>query len=97
MEAASEITTDQEDQTKDRESGGEKELTKGTGKASVFLHLSLKRVGVGWGGGVAGLREGRGKGGGGVKGVGTDFFGGRIFFDTTQDVPAEEVLCFDLN
>ncbi|XP_007570507.1 zinc finger homeobox protein 3 isoform X2 [Poecilia formosa] len=31
VEAASETTTDQEDQTKDRESGGEKELTKGTG------------------------------------------------------------------
>ncbi|KAJ4947806.1 hypothetical protein JOQ06_009838, partial [Pogonophryne albipinna] len=30
VEAASETTTDQEDQTKDRESGGEKELTKGT-------------------------------------------------------------------
>ncbi|KAM8876239.1 zinc finger homeobox protein 3 isoform 2-T6 [Synchiropus picturatus] len=31
VEAVSETTTDQEDQTKDRESGGEKELTKGTG------------------------------------------------------------------
>lgn len=30
VEAASETTTDQEDQTKDRESGGDKELTKGT-------------------------------------------------------------------
>lgn len=36
MEAASETTTDQEDQTKDRESGGEKELTKGTGKAYIY-------------------------------------------------------------
>lgn len=36
MEAASETTTDQEDQTKDRESGGEKELTKGTGKANIY-------------------------------------------------------------
>lgn len=35
VEAASETTTDQEDQTKDRESGGEKELTKGTGKANI--------------------------------------------------------------
>ncbi|GLD74755.1 zinc finger homeobox protein 3 isoform X2 [Lates japonicus] len=35
VEAASETTTDQEDQTKDRESGGEKELTKGTG--GVFM------------------------------------------------------------
>ncbi|GAA6083953.1 zinc finger homeobox protein 3 isoform X1 [Tachysurus ichikawai] len=31
VEAASETTTDQEDQTKDRECGGEKELTKETG------------------------------------------------------------------
>ncbi|CAL8403682.1 unnamed protein product [Boreogadus saida] len=30
VEAASETTTDQEDQTKDRESGGDKDLTKGT-------------------------------------------------------------------
>lgn len=36
MEAASETTTEQEDQTKDRESGGEKELTKGTGKAYIY-------------------------------------------------------------
>lgn len=36
VEAASETITDQEDQTKDRESGGEKELTTGTGKA-IFL------------------------------------------------------------
>ena len=36
MEAASETTTDQEDQTKDRESGGDKDLTKGTGKASFY-------------------------------------------------------------
>lgn len=35
MEAASETTTDQEDQTKDRESGGDKELTKRTGKAHI--------------------------------------------------------------
>lgn len=39
MEAASETTTDQEDQTKDRESGGERELTKGTGKP--YLSNSL--------------------------------------------------------
>lgn len=39
VEAASETTTDQEDQTKDRESGGEKELTKGTGKAHIYTHL----------------------------------------------------------
>lgn len=36
MEAASETTTEQEDQTKDREGGGEKELTKGTGKAYIY-------------------------------------------------------------
>lgn len=36
VEAASETTTDQEDQTKDRESGGEKELIKGTGKANIY-------------------------------------------------------------
>ncbi len=41
MEAASETTTDQEDQTKDRESGGERELTKGTGKP--YLSNSLYR------------------------------------------------------
>lgn len=40
MEAASETTTDQEDQTKDRESGGDKELTKRTGKAQI-LHVTL--------------------------------------------------------
>lgn len=39
VEAASETTTDQEDQTKDRESGGEKDLTKGTGKAEIHTHL----------------------------------------------------------
>ncbi|KAM9816659.1 zinc finger homeobox protein 3 [Neosynchiropus ocellatus] len=36
VEAVSETTTDQEDQTKDRESGGEKELTKGTGVSSLL-------------------------------------------------------------
>ena len=36
MEAASETTTEQEDQTKDRESGGEKELATGTGKAYIY-------------------------------------------------------------
>lgn len=54
MEAASEITTDQEDQTKDRESGGEKELTKGTGKASLFTPLFKE------GGGAGGLGGGKG-------------------------------------
>jgi len=37
VEAASETTTDQEDQTKDRESGGERELTKGTGKPYLSI------------------------------------------------------------
>lgn len=41
MEAASENTTDQEDQTKGRDSGGERELTKGTGKP--YLSHSLYR------------------------------------------------------
>lgn len=41
VEAASETTTDQEDQTKDRESGGEKELTKGPGKAEIHTHLGF--------------------------------------------------------
>lgn len=44
MEAASETTTDQEDQTKDRESGGDKELTKRTGKAQIYTpHTSETR------------------------------------------------------
>lgn len=44
MEAASETTTDQEDQTKDRESGGDKELTKRTGKAQIYTpHTSEAR------------------------------------------------------
>lgn len=46
VEAASETTTDQEDQTKDRESGGEKELTKGTGKAEIHTHLGFTITGV---------------------------------------------------
>ncbi|XP_033847610.1 zinc finger homeobox protein 3 isoform X1 [Periophthalmus magnuspinnatus] len=36
VEAASETTTDQEDQTKERESGGDKELTKGTAVSGPF-------------------------------------------------------------
>uniref|UniRef100_A0A3B4V0J4 Zinc finger homeobox 3b n=1 Tax=Seriola dumerili TaxID=41447 RepID=A0A3B4V0J4_SERDU len=49
VEAASETTTDQEDQTKDRESGGEKELTKGTGKMyqcpyCKFTNTDLNRL-----------------------------------------------------
>lgn len=45
VEAASETTTDQEDQTKDRESGGEKELTKGTGKAEMRTHMGFTVTG----------------------------------------------------
>jgi len=48
VEAASETTTDQEDQTKDRESGGERELTKGTGKPYLSispLHQGTARFG----------------------------------------------------
>ncbi|XP_061884075.1 zinc finger homeobox protein 3 isoform X1 [Entelurus aequoreus] len=41
VEAASETTTDQEDQTKDRESGGEKELTKGT---AVSVHSEQRHT-----------------------------------------------------